>query len=493
MTMNNAQILTASTPSGDTALDTLQDSVTNRHTSKVADIDARASLVSILAKIIAAPSTEATLAGAATSLVSILAKLPAGPALDATLSAGITSIVNAIAATQTVTGTVTANLGTLNGAATQTTLAAVLTQLQASIAITAAALPLPTGAATGAKQDTGNTSLATLAGIVTSNKAATTLADGDSVSLGAKADTAATTDTGTFSLIALFKRMFTPFNAMVTSLASLVTNTAPGTSGPLASASAKCVTTSTDDAFLGPSISSALFGPQSATGVIVPETDVSPYAGAYVDISGIATATIQFSGGNFTGALKTLGTCQPTDTPTISPPVSSVTTNKMLWIPFGFKYFSANVSAWTSGAISIRIQYVLKGTPVPVTFMQQITPAPTVSVGPATFFRGQNVASTGSPTNVKSTAAIVCSFAANNANASTDLYLQLYNKGSAPVLGTDTPNLTYRVKAGTTLPIDFGAFGARFSNGFGYAFTSDYAGSTGVTTAADGTVTGLYA
>lgn len=40
------------------------------------------------------------------------------------------------------------------------------------IAISASALPIPTGAATEAKQDTGNTSLATLAGIVTSARAA---------------------------------------------------------------------------------------------------------------------------------------------------------------------------------------------------------------------------------------------------------------------------------------------------------------------------------
>jgi hypothetical protein len=36
---------------------------------------------------------------------------------------------------------------------------------------------------------------------------AVTVADGADVALGAKADAAATTDTGTFSLIALFKRL----------------------------------------------------------------------------------------------------------------------------------------------------------------------------------------------------------------------------------------------------------------------------------------------
>src|SRR5258708_5254537 len=54
--------------------------------------------------------------------------------------------------------------------------------------------------ATAAKQDTGNTSLNNI--------------DTD---LGAKADTAATTDTGTFSLIALFKRLLSSTTTFITS------------------------------------------------------------------------------------------------------------------------------------------------------------------------------------------------------------------------------------------------------------------------------------
>ena len=58
-----------------------------------------------------------------------------------------------------------------------------------AVPVSAAALPLPTGAATEAKQDTGNTSLGNI--------------DAD---LGAPADAAASSDTGTFGLIALIKR-----------------------------------------------------------------------------------------------------------------------------------------------------------------------------------------------------------------------------------------------------------------------------------------------
>uniref|UniRef100_A0A6M3K1B8 Uncharacterized protein n=1 Tax=viral metagenome TaxID=1070528 RepID=A0A6M3K1B8_9ZZZZ len=88
----------------------------------------------------------------------------------------------------TVTGTVTANLGTIAGIALDATLAAQSAKLPATLgqktkaaalavtlasdedalAVTAASLPLPTGAATAANQTTGNTSLATIAGDTTS-------------------------------------------------------------------------------------------------------------------------------------------------------------------------------------------------------------------------------------------------------------------------------------------------------------------------------------
>jgi len=72
----------------------------------------------------------------------------------------------------TVDGTVTANAGT------------------GTFAVSAASLPLPSGAATSANQTTANTSLSNI--------------DTD---LGAQADASASSDTGTFSLISLVKRI----------------------------------------------------------------------------------------------------------------------------------------------------------------------------------------------------------------------------------------------------------------------------------------------
>jgi hypothetical protein len=80
-----------------------------------------------------------------------------------------------------VSGTITANAGS------------------GTFAISAAALPLPTGAATAANQATMNTGL------------------------GAPADTSATTDTGTFSLIALFKRALGYLSTIATAASDTTT------------------------------------------------------------------------------------------------------------------------------------------------------------------------------------------------------------------------------------------------------------------------------
>jgi hypothetical protein len=67
-----------------------------------------------------------------------------------------------------VSGTVTANLGTIAGVATETTLSSLLTELQLKADLTetqpvsAASLPLPTGAATSTLQTTGNASLSSI-------------------------------------------------------------------------------------------------------------------------------------------------------------------------------------------------------------------------------------------------------------------------------------------------------------------------------------------
>jgi len=209
------------------------------------------------------------------NLALIAGRLPS--ALGTQLAANSLSIAPASDSTFPISGTITANLGTIAGVATQTTLAALLTELQGKADLTEtqpvslASAPLPSGAATSANQTTlighvdGIEGLLTtidsdtsdLAGTVSAGRiqvsdgggsltvdgtvgvAGTITVDGSAVtqpvsaaslplptgaataanqtttndSIGATSATAATSDTGTFSLISLFKRLLARIGA----------------------------------------------------------------------------------------------------------------------------------------------------------------------------------------------------------------------------------------------------------------------------------------
>jgi len=93
-------------------------------------------------------------------------------------------------------------------------------------------------------------------------------------------------------------------------------------------------------------------------------------------------------------------------------------------------------------------------------------------------------AATTNATSVKASAGTVYMITASNVNAAVR-YLKLYNKASAPTVGTDVPVLTFAIPgattgAGTNIPIP--NVGVNFGTGIAFALTTEAtdAGSTGV-------------
>lgn len=83
-------------------------------------------------------------------------------------------------------------------------------------------------------------------------------------------------------------------------------------------------------------------------------------------------------------------------------------------------------------------------------------------------------AATTNATSVKASAGILTSFACSNVNASPR-YAKVYDKGSAPTVGTDTPKFVFLIPgnttgAGSNLPLP--ANGIAFANGIALALTS---------------------
>lgn len=90
-------------------------------------------------------------------------------------------------------------------------------------------------------------------------------------------------------------------------------------------------------------------------------------------------------------------------------------------------------------------------------------------------------AASGNPDFLKASAGDVTKFW--GLCGATAAYLQIYNKASAPTVGTDTPVLTYPIVANSAFT-DRIEGGGYFSTGIAFAFTTDAAGTTGSAAAA---------
>lgn len=85
-----------------------------------------------------------------------------------------------------------------------------------------------------------------------------------------------------------------------------------------------------------------------------------------------------------------------------------------------------------------------------------------------------NSAATTNATLVSNTATNLYELAASNIAASPR-YLKLYNKATAPTVGTDIPVLIIPIAASSFISLNFGVIGKRFDTGLGYAITANAA------------------
>lgn len=95
-------------------------------------------------------------------------------------------------------------------------------------------------------------------------------------------------------------------------------------------------------------------------------------------------------------------------------------------------------------------------------------------------------------TSVKASAGSVYCINAINTN-SADRFLKLYNKASAPTVGSDTPVAVFPLPENVPLNLNLAGFGIAFTTGIAYAITTGVADSdTGAVTANDVLLNLLY-
>ncbi|CAB5155703.1 hypothetical protein UFOVP149_24 [uncultured Caudovirales phage] len=171
---------------------------------------------------------------------------------------------------------------------------------------------------------------------------------------------------------------------------------------------------------------------------------------------------------------------------------------KLYQIAITARYVRARIStAFTGGATGARIiaemevetpSYDLGTQAVAITG----TPNVNLTSSTAPTVHTLNSAATTNATSVKATAGRLFSVAVSNQNAAAR-FVKLYNKASAPTVGTDIPVMVIPLAASSAQVIDFGAFGSQFALGIAYAITGLIADAdTTVVTAGDTKVSMMY-
>lgn len=145
----------------------------------------------------------------------------------------------------------------------------------------------------------------------------------------------------------------------------------------------------------------------------------------------------------------------------------------------GFRYFRlVALAAVTGSAVVTMVGSEMTG----VVGLDSPLPAGTASIGavtanmtplasPGTTAVTVNSAATTNAAVSKASAGVVLNLEANNA-AAADKFVRLYNKATAPTVGTDVPIVVIAIKANTSKEIEFGTVGKRFSTGIGHAITN---------------------
>jgi len=140
---------------------------------------------------------------------------------------------------------------------------------------------------------------------------------------------------------------------------------------------------------------------------------------------------------------------------------------------------ASSIATWTAQ----RGSYATEPIPASqVTGTQAVSGTVTTTAPTGTAYSVTTAASTNAAV-VKGSAGSLYDLTLSNPTA-TAAYVKLYNKATAPTVGTDVPVLTIPVPASSCIPVTLGAIGKRFATGIGIAVTAAaVATDTGVTVA----------
>lgn len=245
---------------------------------------------------------------------------------------------------------------------------------------------------------------------------------------------------------------------------------------------------------------------------LVPAGAATANSAIELTTDGKDTVAVQVTG-TYTGALSLQGTVNDTSWVTLGGNVfQQITTGALsATIASGTQsIFLAGIGAFTkirltalaavtgTAAVTLRAvdgnSLVALDGPIPAgsAAIGSVTVSGTATVTPAnaTAYSAVTTASTNGA-NVKNAAGNLYEITCSNPTA-TPVYVKLYNKASAPTVGTDVPILTIVVAANSTVPLQLGVVGKRFATGISIAATGAIAASDATNAVAGVQISATY-
>jgi len=290
---------------------------------------------------------------------------------------------------------------------------------------------------------------------------------------GATSDTAATSDTGTFSLLAFFKRLLSTYlSPLLTRYPADIEIT--GLSGQITT-----VNNMLDVAGGGANA-----------------TDCAPngtlYAGLIVDVvttGAVTGGTIQFEWSSDNSTWKS-GYSTATNTQTSGIGVNSSSAGRY-YASVEARYFRARLSSAVTGGGSIALRaYLCRQARIATQQNVLIANTPYVNIATSasstsatTNFKRISTADTNAAVIKSSTGRIYSIFASNTSLSWR--YLKIYSKATAPTVGTDVPVAVYGIPPGASIAPNYADIGLYIATGMAVSITSGIADSDATAIAAN--------
>lgn len=141
----------------------------------------------------------------------------------------------------------------------------------------------------------------------------------------------------------------------------------------------------------------------------------------------------------------------------------------------GYRWFRVRHTAWTSGTATWVLSPTTHPTePVPAIPAHPVTGSGSFAIVPAAtsvLVYSLTTAASTNAASVKATAGSLMELTVSNPTA-TPAFVKLYDKATAPTVGTDVPKVTIPVAAGAIVALNLGLLGKRFSVGIALAVTA---------------------